>query len=73
MHLCDLHDPETLKGVMEGIDIVYFLVHSMADQANLVERERAAARNVQQALKAQALNMLSISVHYNTGIPIHHT
>ncbi len=47
----DLHDPETLKGVMEDIDIVYFLVHSMADQANLVERERAAARNVQQALE----------------------
>lgn len=46
----DLHDPETLKDVMNEIDIVYFLVHSMADQANLIERERTAARNVQQAL-----------------------
>lgn len=46
----DLQDPETLKDVMKEIDIVYFLVHSMADHANLIERERTAARHVQQAL-----------------------
>ncbi|MCW2258305.1 uncharacterized protein YbjT (DUF2867 family) [Providencia alcalifaciens] len=46
----DLQDPDTLAGTMKDIDIVYFLVHSMADQANLIERERAAARHVQQAL-----------------------
>lgn len=46
----DLQDPDTLEGTMKDIDIVYFLVHSMADQANLIERERAAARHVQQAL-----------------------
>lgn len=46
----DLQDPDTLKGIMKDIDIVYFLVHSMADQANLIERERAAAGHVQQAL-----------------------
>lgn len=46
----DLQDPDTLEGTMKDIDIVYFLVHSMADQANLIERERAAAGHVQQAL-----------------------
>lgn len=46
----DLQDPETLNDIMQEIDIVYFLVHSMADQANLIERERTAARHVQQAL-----------------------
>lgn len=46
----DLHAPETLIDIMKEIDIVYFLVHSMADQVNLIEHERAAALNVQQAL-----------------------
>jgi len=68
----DLHDPETLKDVMKEIDIVYFLVHSMADQANLIERERSAARNVQQALEGSDVKhviYLSALQHGHTYSP----
>lgn len=68
----DLHDPETLQDVMKEIDIVYFLVHSMADQANLIERERAAARNVQQALEGSSVKhviYLSALQHGHTYSP----
>ena len=47
----DLHDPDTLKQVMHNTDIVYYLVHSMGDAHNLVEKERQAALNVVEALE----------------------
>lgn len=47
----DLHNPETLKEVMNNTDIVYYLVHGMGDPHNLVEKERQAAINVVNALE----------------------
>ncbi|UBX48028.1 SDR family oxidoreductase [Providencia alcalifaciens] len=68
----DLHQPETLKNIMDEVDIVYFLVHSMADQANLIEREREAARNVQNALQGSNVKQviyLSALQHGHTYSP----
>ncbi|MBK1669058.1 hypothetical protein CKO28_13550 [Rhodovibrio sodomensis] len=39
----DAHDPDTLPKALNGVSVAYFLVHSMADGADLPERERRAA------------------------------
>ncbi len=68
----DLHDPETLDNVMKDIDVVYFLVHGMADQSNLIEHERIAARNVQKALddsEVKQVIYLSALQHGHTYSP----
>lgn len=41
----DLLDPESLTGVFEGMDAVYYLIHSMEGGADYAERDRRAARN----------------------------
>jgi uncharacterized protein YbjT (DUF2867 family) len=43
----DVLDPESLRGAGEGVDVAYYLVHSMGrgSNGNFVERERTAARN----------------------------
>jgi len=39
----DLSDPSVLPRVLEGIDVAYYLVHSMAEGAEFRERDRAMA------------------------------
>ena len=39
----DVHDPDTLAAALEGIDIAYYLVHSL-DSADFEKRDAAAAR-----------------------------
>jgi uncharacterized protein YbjT (DUF2867 family) len=41
----DVTDAESLRGLGEGIDIAYFLVHAMAGGGGFQERERAGALN----------------------------
>ena len=41
----DLLEPETLGPALEGIDVAYYLVHSMGGGEGFREREAAAARN----------------------------
>lgn len=41
----DVTDPHSLAGAGEGIDVAYFLVHSMAGGSGYAERERQGARN----------------------------
>lgn len=46
----DVLKPETLQGGFDGVDVVYYLVHSMnAGEYNFEERDRAAASNVARA------------------------
>ncbi|HGJ5868213.1 DUF2867 domain-containing protein [Arsenophonus nasoniae] len=47
----DLLAPKTLNNIMTDIDIVYFLVHSMAANNNLIEQECLAAQNVKHVLE----------------------
>jgi uncharacterized protein YbjT (DUF2867 family) len=39
----DVHDPDTLPAALEGIDLAYYLVHSL-DSADFEKRDAAAAR-----------------------------
>lgn len=41
----DLSDPDSLKGLAEGIDVAFYLVHSMYGGADFAHRDRMAARN----------------------------
>lgn len=41
----DLLDPASLERAMDGIEVAYYLVHSMTGSADFAERDRTAARN----------------------------
>ena len=48
LHVGDVLDRDSLRGMAEGVDVAYYLVHSMGrggDAADFTERERRAARN----------------------------
>jgi uncharacterized protein YbjT (DUF2867 family) len=42
----DLSDPESLTTAFEGVDVVYYLVHSMGTSSDFVKEEERSARNV---------------------------
>ena len=59
---CQVHEgdvlfPETLRGVGEGVDVAYYLVHGMGrgSGAHFEERERQAARNFAQVAKEEGV------------------
>jgi uncharacterized protein YbjT (DUF2867 family) len=45
----DLTDPDSLAAAFEGMDVVYYLVHSMGSSRNFVKEEARSARNVAEA------------------------
>lgn len=45
----DALDPESLAGAFEGIDLVYYLIHSMASGKDFPELDRRAAAHVRDA------------------------
>ncbi|MDY7082081.1 MAG: NAD(P)H-binding protein, partial [Halobacteria archaeon] len=47
----DLLEPESLEGVFEDIDVVYYLVHSMQSGGDFAERDKKAAHNFVEAVK----------------------
>ncbi|WP_428844611.1 NAD(P)H-binding protein [Mycolicibacterium hodleri] len=42
----DLSDPESLVAAFDGVDVVYYLVHSMGTSSDFVREEERSARNV---------------------------
>jgi len=46
----DVQRPETLPGALEGIDVVYYLVHAMAEGEGYHERELRAAHDLREAV-----------------------
>ena len=48
----DLGEPATLSAAFEGVDIVYYLVHSMGSKGDFENQERDAATNVARAALA---------------------
>jgi uncharacterized protein YbjT (DUF2867 family) len=42
----DLGDPESLDAAFAGIDVIYYLVHSMGFEKDFAAEERRAAQNV---------------------------
>ncbi|BBY75330.1 hypothetical protein MPRF_22290 [Mycolicibacterium parafortuitum] len=47
----DLTDADSLTSAFDGMDVVYYLVHSMGTSRDFVEEERRSARNVVEAAK----------------------
>ena len=55
----DLLDPASLPGVMQGVEVAYYLVHSMADGVQgFIERDYTAARNFAAAAKIAAVKRI---------------
>jgi len=48
----DVQRPETLAPALEGIDVVYYLVHAMAEGEGYHERELRAAQDLREAVAA---------------------
>ena len=47
----DLFDPASLEGALAGIDVAYYLVHSMGAHGDYREKDRVAARNFGEAAR----------------------
>ena len=47
----DLFDPASLDRALDGIDVAYYLVHSMGAHGDYAEKDRVAARNFGQAAR----------------------
>jgi len=55
----DVHDPDSLRVAMRGIDVAYYLVHSMeGSEFAFEERDRAAARNFPAAAEDAGLRRI---------------
>jgi len=54
----DLGDPDSVARAMEGIDVVYYLVHSMRARGDFEDEESEAARTVATAAKAAGVNRI---------------
>lgn len=54
----DLQWPGTLPTLLENIDTLYYLVHSMGDGADFVAHERQAALNLRDALREHPVKQL---------------
>lgn len=61
LHEGDVTDAASLRGAGAGIDVAYYLVHSMAGagRGDLVERERAAAGNFARMARAEGVERLA--------------
>ncbi|MEK9657290.1 MAG: SDR family oxidoreductase [bacterium] len=56
---CDLLKKETLKGVFEGIDTLFYLVHALGETKEFVEKELQMARHVvEEATAAQVKHII---------------
>jgi uncharacterized protein YbjT (DUF2867 family) len=54
----DVLDPATLGAAFEGIDVVYYLVHSMDGKGRFAERDRAAAAGVRDAAETAGVRRI---------------
>jgi len=64
----DLSDPESLVAAFEGVDVVYYLVHSMGSSKDFVSEEERSAHNVAAAAeKAGVRRIVYLSGLHPTG------
>ncbi len=50
-HNVDLNWPKALPALLEGVDTLYYLVHSMGEGGDFIAHERQVAMNVRDALR----------------------
>jgi len=64
----DLSDPESLVAAFEGVDVVYYLVHSMGSSKDFVSEEERSAHNVAAAAeRAGVRRIVYLSGLHPTG------
>ena len=51
-------NPESLGAAFEGVDLVYYLVHSMASGTDFPERDRRAAENARRTAEAAGVERI---------------
>lgn len=54
----DVLESESLPGVMRGVELAYYLVHSMGGAANFIQQDRQAATNFAEAAKAAGVKRI---------------
>lgn len=54
----DLQRPETLEGLLDGVDTLYYLVHSMGDGDDFIARERESACHLRDALRRHPVRQI---------------
>ncbi len=54
----DVFQPETLPPAMEGVDVAYYLIHSMSESGDFHQRDLVAARNFSTAAKAAGVERI---------------
>ena len=54
----DVLDPPSLVPALQGIDVAYYLVHSMGSSGSFEDADRLAARNFGQAARAAGVNRI---------------
>jgi uncharacterized protein YbjT (DUF2867 family) len=54
----DLDDADTLTPAMQGVGVLYYLVHSMGGRGHFREREEVAAQNVARAARAAGVGRI---------------
>jgi uncharacterized protein YbjT (DUF2867 family) len=54
----DLFDPESLERALTGIDVAYYLVHSMGAHGDYLEKDRVAARNFGDAARRAGIRRI---------------
>ncbi|WNG81309.1 NAD(P)H-binding protein [Mycobacterium sp. ITM-2016-00316] len=54
----DLGDPDSLTAAFDGIDVIYYLVHSMGTSKDFVAEEERSARNVVTAAKSAGVRRI---------------
>ena len=70
-HRVDLHDPTFPPALLEQVDTLYYLVHSMGDGKDFVVRERQAATRLSEALRQQPVKQIIFLSSLQTKQPHH--
>jgi uncharacterized protein YbjT (DUF2867 family) len=58
LYQCDVLEPDTLDAALQGVDTVYYLVHSMAAGREFPEIDAIAARNFAAAAERQGIRRI---------------
>ncbi len=54
----DVLDPSSLMTALQGVDVAYYLIHSMASKGNFSELDRKAAQNFAEAASQQGVKRI---------------
>lgn len=54
----DVLEPESLRGALEGVDVAYYLIHSMGSGADFEDQDRRGAGNFARAARAAGVKRI---------------